>query len=364
MDLKRTPLYDKHVSLGAKIVPFAGFEMPVLYTGIKDEHSAVRNNVGLFDVSHMGEFIVSGDDAHDYLQRLTLNDVSSLAIGQAQYSAMCNENGGIMDDLIVYRFEDQYMLVVNASNLEKDYNWLHNHLSGDVLLKDGSDEIALVALQGPNARKLLETIGMNSATSLKFYHHEQVAYLGYELTLARTGYTGELGFELYGSPESIRLVWDQLLENGKSLGIQPVGLGARDTLRMEMKYCLYGNDIDETTDPYEAGLGWITKLDKGDFIGRDAIKDRKSMLSRRLVCFEMNERAVPRNGYQIFSGENIVGIVTSGTQSPSLQKGIGLAYINLPHAKSGSEIEVDIRGQRKSAVIVKPPFYKHGTVQE
>lgn len=364
MELKYSPLRDRHIALGAKMVPFAGYEMPVQYSGINAEHLAVRERAGLFDVSHMGEFIVSGVEALTFLQYVTINDVSKIDIGQAQYSAMCKDDGGIIDDLLIYRYTGHYMLVVNASNLEKDYSWLESHLIPGVKLENKSDDIALIALQGPKSREILQAIGFNHVDTIRFYHFIETQFDNRPITLARTGYTGELGFEIYGQGKTICALWDKIMEAGEPFGLLPAGLGARDTLRLEMKYYLYGNDIDEKTQPYEAGLGWITKVDKGDFVGKSVILAGKENLYRRLVCIEMTERAVPRHGYSIFSGEEEIGFVTSGTQSPSLQKGIGLAYINLPHAKPGSEIEVEIRGRRKSAIVVKPPFYKHGTVQD
>ena len=359
--IKRTSLFDKHEALDAKIVPFAGFEMPLQYEGVIKEHNAVRTTAGAFDVSHMGEFIVKGNNAEKFLNYVTINDVSKIEIGQAQYSAMCYDDGGIIDDLLIYRYNDYYMLVVNAANIEKDFNWLNEHLIDDVTLEDNSDEISLIALQGPKSREILTNISESDISDLLFYYFIEGKVAGCDVTIARTGYTGELGFEVYGNNEDIPKVWDALFNIGKPMGLVPVGLAARDTLRLEMKFCLYGNDIDKTTHPYEAGLGWITKVDKGDFIGRDAIIERKANMTRRLVCIEMLEKAIPRQGYEIFIGAEKVGYFTSGGQSPSLQKGTGLAYINRPHTKSGTEIEVEIRGKRKKAVIVKPPFYKDGT---
>lgn len=361
--MKKTSLYEKHVELNAKIVPFAGFEMPLQYEGVIKEHLAVRSTAGVFDVSHMGEFIVRGKNSEKFLNYVTINDVSKIEIGQAQYSAMCYENGGIIDDLLIYRYSDYYMLVVNAANIEKDFNWLNAHLCDEVTLENRSDEISLIALQGPKSREILLKISESDISELPFYHFIKGKVAGCAVTIARTGYTGELGFEIYGNNKDIPKVWDTLFEVGAPLGLVPVGLAARDTLRLEMKFCLYGNDIDETTHPYEAGLGWITKVDKGDFIGREAIVDRKANMSRRLVCVEMIDRAIPRQGYEIFIDDEKSGYFTSGGQSPSLQKGIGLAYIKRPYTKSGTEIEVEIRGKRKRAIIIKPPFYKKGTAQ-
>jgi len=359
--IKRTSLFSKHEALGARIVPFAGFEMPLQYEGVIIEHLAVRTTAGVFDVSHMGEFIVKGKNAENFLNFVTINDVSKIEIGQAQYSAMCYEDGGIIDDLLIYRYNDYYMLVVNASNIDKDFNWLNQHLLDDVTIENRSDEIGLIALQGPKSREILTKISESDISGLPFYYFLEGKVAGCDVTIARTGYTGELGFEIYGKNKDIPKVWDALFNIGKPMGLVPTGLAVRDTLRLEMKFCLYANDIDKTTHPYEAGLGWITKVEKGDFIGRDAIIDRKEKMTRRLVCVEMLDKAIPRQGYEIFIGAEKIGYFTSGGQSPSLQKGIGLAYINSPHTKSGTEIEVEIRGTRKKAVIVKPPFYKDGT---
>jgi aminomethyltransferase len=359
--IKRTSLFSKHETLGAKLVPFAGFEMPLQYEGVIKEHLAVRTTVGVFDVSHMGEFIVKGRNAEKFLNYVTINDVSKIEIGQAQYSAMCYDNGGIIDDLLIYRYHDYYMLVVNAANIEKDFNWLNEHLLDDVTLENRSNDISLIALQGPKSREILSQISESNINDLPFYYFIEGRIAGCDVTIARTGYTGELGFEIYGKNEDIPKVWDAIFNIGKLIGLVPTGLAARDTLRLEMKFCLYGNDIDKNTHPYEAGLGWITKVDKGDFIGREAIIDRKENMSRRLICVEMLDKAIPRQGYKIFIDAEKIGYFTSGGQSPSLQKGIGLAYINRPHTKSGTEIEVEIRDKRKKAVIVKPPFYKNGT---
>jgi len=359
--IKRTSLFSKHKALGARIVPFAGFEMPLQYEGVIKEHLAVRTTAGVFDVSHMGEFIIKGKNADKFLNYVTINDVNKIEIGQAQYSAMCYDDGGIIDDLLIYRYNDYYMLVINAANIEKDFNWLNEHLLDGVTIENRSDEIGLIALQGPKSREMLAKISESDIGNLPFYYFLEGKLAGHVVTIARTGYTGELGFEIYGNNEDIPKIWDALFNIGKPMGLVPAGLAARDTLRLEMKFCLYDNDIDKTTHPYEAGLGWITKVEKGDFIGRDAIIDRKEKMTRRLVCVEMLDKAIPRQGYEILIDAEKVGYFTSGGQSPSLQKGIGLAYINSPYTKSGTEIEVEIRGARKKAVIIKPPFYKDGT---
>lgn len=363
MEIKKSSLYQRHIDLGAKMVEFSGFMMPIQYSGITNEHNAVRTAAGMFDVSHMGEFRISGENAEPFLQFVTINDVTKLSPGQAQYSAMCYDDGGIVDDLLIYRHEEYYVLVVNAANLQKDFQWMENHLIEGVVLEDISNEVNLIALQGPKSREILQKLTNIDLQSLAFYHFTNGEVGNSTVTLARTGYTGELGYEIYGKPQDIPAIWDELLDAGHKDGLIPIGLGARDTLRLEMKYCLYGNDIDATTHPYEAGLGWITKPDKGNFVGRDAIINRKETMSRRLVCFEMTDRAIPRKGYSLYLGDKEVGYVTSGTQSPSLKKGIALGYVNRPFTKSGTEISVDIRGKHKSAVIVKPPFYKDGTVQ-
>ena len=359
--MKHTILYDKHIGFNAKMVPFAEFSMPLQYTGITDEHNAVRTSVGVFDVSHMGEFTISGNDAENFLQLLTTNDINKLAIGRAQYSTMCLENGGIIDDLVIYRFDDHYMMVVNAANIESDFQWISNKIKGDVTLRDISDETNLIAVQGPKSGGLLHGITDHNLSKLKFYHFIETNVAGYPVVLSRTGYTGELGFEIYGNDESILAIWDKLFDT-QELQVLPVGLGARDTLRMEMKYTLYGMDIDRGTTPIEAGLRWITKFDKGAFIGRQSLMDENIEYKKRLVCFEMMERAVPRHNYDIFVNEKQIGMVTSGTQSPSLNKGIGLGYVEIEYANPGTKIDIDIRGRKKSAIIMKPPLYKQGTV--
>ncbi len=362
-ELKKTALYSRHEALGAKLAPFAGYLMPIQYSGIMNEHLAVRKAGGLFDVSHMGEFLVEGSEAETFLEKITINDVSVMESGAAQYSAICNEQGFLLDDLIIYRYApDKFMVVVNAANIEKDYAWFESHCPTDVSLSNCSDEFTLIAFQGPLSREILSKVLNTSLDDLGFYKHKEMEYHGEKITVARTGYTGELGFEVYGSEKIVPQIWDAILEAGADRGVIPVGLGARDTLRLEMKYCLYGNDIDETTNPIEAGLSWITKLDKGDFVGREALLEAKANLNRRLICFELQERGIPRHGYSILhDGEN-VGVVTSGGQSPSLQKGIGLGYVRKGLTKSGTEIAIEIRGKQIPAVVVKPPFYTEGSL--
>ena len=363
--MKRTALYPKHVALGAHMTPFSGYLMPVKYTGINREHLAVREAGGLFDVSHMGEFHITGPDALAFLQMVTINDVTTLEPGQAQYSAMCYSDGGLVDDLVLYRRNDKYLMVVNAANIETDFDWLQSNLKGDVVLENASDRIALIAAQGPRSRELVSQVLKTDLSELAFYHFKVDQAYSQEVMISRTGYTGELGYELYTDPDTSQHLWDDLLTAGHEMGIQPAGLGARDTLRLEMKYALYGNDITAETNPIEAGLGWITKLDKGSFIGARILAAMKAQgPSRRLVAFEMVGRAIPRKGYSIMVDDEVVGNVSSGTQSPSLNKGIGLGYVAVPHHKVGTRIEVDIRGRSSHAVIIKPPFVKYTSLME
>ena len=359
--MKYTALYDKHLLLNAKMVSFAGYSMPLSYSSIIDEHNAVRNMIGVFDVSHMGEFKVSGPGAENFLQLITINDVKKISVGQAQYSALCQKDGGIIDDIILYRFEEYYMMVVNAANIKGDYNWLLENLKEDVDLEDISDKLHLIAVQGPNSAMMLNDILDFNINRLKYYNFTQLKYNNDFLVVSRTGYTGELGFEIYGNSESIVVLWEEIFKYEK-LKVTPVGLGARDTLRLEMNYALYGMDISRSTNPIEAGLGWITSFNKGHFIGRDALLLKKNENHKKRISFEMLERAVPRHNYDIIIDGNIVGKVTSGTQSPSLDKGIGIGYIDARYSAAGTKIFIDIRSREKLAVIVTPPFYKNGTV--
>lgn len=359
MGAKKTALYEIHQKLGAKIVEFAGFYMPIQYQGINEEHIRVRTSVGMFDVSHMGEFEFIGPKALDFLQYMTINDVSRLSIYQAQYSALCYEDGGIVDDLLIYRFPDRFIMVVNAANLEKDFDWLRQHLIDGVIMKNRSDEYSLLAVQGRKAEATLQKLTEVDLNKINTYWFTAGKLAGVEMMIARTGYTGEDGFELMFPPEHSEPVWEAIMTAGQEFDIEPIGLGARDTLRMEMKYCLYGNDIDQTTNPLEAGLGWITKLDKGDFIGRKAIQQIKDQgIQRRLVGFELEGRAIPRHGYKIFDDHNEIGTVTSGMFSPILQKPIGLGYVNIDYSRVDSKLSIDIRGRSFSARVVKTPFYK------
>ncbi|MDG1900008.1 MAG: glycine cleavage system aminomethyltransferase GcvT [Candidatus Marinimicrobia bacterium] len=353
-DSLKTTLYNYHDKLGAKLVPFAGFLMPLQYTGIIDEHKHVRSKVGLFDVSHMGEFIVSGQNAKKFLQHVTINDIEALKPGKAQYSAFCNESGGILDDLLIYDLSDHYMLVVNASNIEKNFNWLDKRLLDNVVLKDVSNEMGLLALQGPMARDVLKDF-FPHIESLKYYETLMPDSDG--TIVARTGYSGELGFEIYISNDKIIDLWNKLLSSSDF--IRPVGLGCRDSLRLEMGYCLYGHELDESINPLEAGLSWITKLDTG-FIGSESLSNLKK--EKILLPLVLKDRAIPRADYKIFDdNDKEIGFITSGAMSPSLGYGIALAYVDLPYAKDLNSFNVKIRNNTFTMDKAKLPFYKDGT---
>lgn len=360
--MKSTPFEKKHLALGAKMAEFAGYNMPISYTGINDEHEAVRKNAGVFDVSHMGEFILKGEKALDLIQRVTSNDASKLITGKAQYSCLPNEAGGIVDDLLVYCIEENkvYMLVVNASNIEKDWNWISRYNTEEVEMHNISDKTGLLAVQGPNATKILQSLTEMDILNLKYYTFVKGVFAGVEnVLISATGYTGAGGVEIYFEDKdgAADTIWDAIFETGKTQGIKPVGLGARDTLRLEMGFCLYGNDIDDTTSPLEAGLGWITKFSK-DFTAKDILEKQKAEgLKRKLVGIEMIDRGIPRHGYAIqnTAGEE-VGYVTSGTQSPSLQKAIGMGYVTTELAVPGTEIAIQVRDKQLKAKVVKIPF--------
>lgn len=343
------------------MVEFAGYHMPVSYTGINAEHEAVRKSVGVFDVSHMGEFIIRGPRAIDLVQKITSNDVSKLQIGDVQYSCLPNENGGIIDDLLVYRLqENSYMMVVNASNIEKDWDWVVKNNAFDVDLKNISDQAGLLAVQGPNALKTLQKLTDVDLSKIEYYHFARGVFGGVKnVLMSNTGYTGASGFEIYFENLHGEDLWRQIFEAGKEFHIQPVGLGARDTLRLEMGFCLYGNDIDDTTSPIEAGLGWITKFTK-DFTAKKILEGQKAKgVSRKLVGFEMMDKGIPRHGYEIVDASgNKIGVVTSGTQSPSLQKAIGMGYVPVAFSKEGSEIFVAVRGNSLKAKVVRVPFIR------
>ncbi|EON76955.1 Aminomethyltransferase (glycine cleavage system T protein) [Lunatimonas lonarensis] len=356
---KRITLHETHVSLGGKMVPFAGFEMPVRYTSDIEEHRTVREGVGVFDVSHMGEFFVRGPQALALIQRVTSNDASLLEIGQAQYSCLPNDRGGIVDDLLVYKLaEEEYMLVVNASNIEKDWDWINQHNQMGAELENRSDEISLFAVQGPKAIEALQPLTELDLGSIPFYHFKVGTFAGaQDVIVSATGYTGAGGFELYVKNDDALATWQALFESGKHLGIKPIGLGARDTLRLEMGYCLYGNDITDETSPIEAGLGWITKFSK-EFIHSEQLKEQKaSGVTRKLVGFKLTEKGIPRSHYPILdTAGNVIGEVTSGTQSPSMGIGIGLGYVESAYAKPGTPIAIGIRNKTVQAVVQKLPL--------
>ena len=366
--LKRTPLYEAHKKLGARIVDFAGWEMPVLYSGIIEEHRAIRNSVGIFDVSHMGEIEITGREAVKLLQFLTVNDVTRLNDNECQYSMMCYPDGGIVDDILVYRLSgERFMLCVNASNADKDYQWILRSLNTgraegmfrNAEVKNTSENISQISIQGKNSEPLLQKVTGDDLSVIKHNSFVFTNVDGINVLVSRTGYTGEDGFEIYFKNEYAVKIWDRLLEIGKEYDIKPVGLGARDTLRLEMKYPLYGNDISEKTTPLEAGLSWVTKFDKGNFMGRESLlKQKEGGLKKKLIGFEMTDKGIPRSHYSIFKGAEQVGEVTSGTMSPSLNKAIGVGYVKTEISDIGNEIEIDIRGNHQKAKIVSTPFYK------
>ena len=362
--LKRTPLTGAHERLGARMVPYAGFLMPVQYESITEEHRAVRERAGLFDVSHMGEFVFSGRRALEDVQRVTVNDVAALEVDQAQYSALVDEEGGIVDDCVVYRLdEERFLMVVNAANIGKDLEHVRR-VAPEAAPEDRSEAFSLLALQGPRAETILGTLTELDLGSIDFYWKQDGEVAGVPAIVSRTGYTGEDGFELYIDGPGPEHVWDALLEAGREHGLRPCGLGARDTLRLEMKYALYGNDIDETTNPYEAGLGWIVKLEKGEFVGRDALAAIRALgPDRRLVGFRVLERGFPRPGYGVALEGAEVDRVRSGTMSPTLGYGIGTTYLPGDRSAAGTALEIDIRGRPVPAEVVKTPFYAHGSLK-
>ncbi len=359
--LQNTALSAKHISLGAKMVPFAGYNMPVQYEGVNAEHETVRNAVGVFDVSHMGEFILKGDRALDLIQYVTSNDAAQLYDGRVQYSCLPNGVGGIVDDLLVYRIDEKtYMLVVNASNIEKDWNWISKHNTFGVEMKNISDRTSLLAVQGPKAMEVLQRLTDVKLDTVPYYHFVKGKFAGEEnIIISNTGYTGSGGFEIYFDNEVANKIWDSIFTAGEAFGIKPIGLGARDTLRLEMGFCLYGNDIDDTTSPIEAGLGWVTKFNK-EFIDKKFLQDQKEKgVARKLIAFEMIDRGIPRHDYEITDATGAtIGKVTSGTQAPTLQKGIGMGYVKTEIAKLDSEIFIKVRDKLLKAKIVKLPFYK------
>lgn len=367
--MKNTPLTDKHIALGAKMAEFAGYNMPISYSGIKDEHEAVRTKAGIFDVSHMGEFIVKGREAFNLVQWVTSNDVSKLKPGQAQYSCLPNLEGGIVDDLLVYRLgnelceagEEAFLLVVNASNLEKDWNWISSQNQFDTRMVNISDETGLIALQGPLAIEILSKLTTVNLKEIPYYHFAKGTVAGQDnVLISATGYTGAGGFELYARNEQITVLWEALMDAGKPAGLIPAGLGARDTLRLEMGFCLYGNDINDLTSPLEAGLGWITKTDKGAFIGLDKIRSlKKAGIQKKLVGFIVDDRRVARHGYKVFDqSEQEIGEVTSGTMSPSLNSSIGMAYVPVEFSTVGTPLKISLGSKFVDAHVSSLPFYK------
>ncbi len=361
--MKKLTLNDQHIAMGGKMVPFTGFDMPVQFEGVNAEHETVRNAVGVFDVSHMGEFLISGPTALELIQKITTNDASKLTVGRAQYSCMPNGKGGIIDDLIIYRIKDeQYLLVVNASNIDKDWEWISSHNSMDADMRNLSDDYSLLAIQGPKAVEAMQSLSSIDLAAIKYYHFEVADFAGIPHTIiSATGYTGSGGFEIYCKNDEVEQVYMKVLEAGAEYGIKPIGLAARDTLRLEMGFCLYGNDIDDTTSPLEAGLGWITKFTK-DFVDADFLaKQKEEGIKRKLIAFEMMDRGIPRQGYKIQDADgNEIGNVTSGTMSPSMKVGIGLGYVTKTLSALDSEIYINIREKGVKAKIVKLPFYKKG----
>jgi aminomethyltransferase len=359
--MKSIALSEKHVALGAKMIEFAGYNMPVSYSGLNDEHATVRNGVGVFDVSHMGEFILKGENALDLIQRVTSNDAAVLTDGKAQYSCLPNGKGGIVDDLLVYRIDERtYMLVVNASNIDKDWNWISSHNTKGVEMKNISDRTSLLAIQGPKAIDTLQKLTSVKLADIPYYSFTKGVFAGCEnVVISNTGYTGAGGFEIYFDNEHANKIWDAIFEAGAAFGIKPIGLGARDTLRLEMGFCLYGNDIDDTTSPLEAGLGWITKFTK-DFTDKDFLLAQKEKgVTKKLVGIEMIDRGIPRHGYPIVDAAgNNIGLVTSGTQSPTLNKAIGMGYVRTDLAKADTEIYIQIRDKNIKAKVAKIPFLK------
>lgn len=367
--MKNTPLTEIHIGLGAKMAEFAGYNMPISYAGIKEEHHAVRTGVGVFDVSHMGEFVIKGKNAAQLIQYVTTNDVNNLEIFEAQYSCMPNGKGGIVDDLLVYRLpedncaegEQAFLLVVNASNIEKDWNWIKQHNSFDVHMSNISEKTGLLAIQGPKTAEALQSLTDIDLSDIKYYTFRKGTFAGIpNAIISATGYTGSGGFEIYVDNEHLAKLWNAVFEAGKPFNIQPIGLGARDTLRLEMGFCLYGNDIDDTTSPMEAGLGWITKLNKGEFVDADFLRAQKENgVSRKLVGFTLEERRVPRHGYPIEdTNGQVIGVVTSGTQSPSMGYPIGMGYVTTANSKAGTQIFIDVSGKKLPATVTKIPFYK------
>jgi len=356
--MQKTPLNQLHKEMGAKMTDFGGWEMPVEYSGIIEEHKAVRNQCGLFDVSHMGEIIVSGKNASESLQQIITNDMQKLEVGKILYTPMCNENGGIIDDLLVYCLKDnEYLLVVNASNIEKDFNWIKENILDKTVAENFSDKYAMIALQGPESKKILTQLTDIDLNSLDYYKFRQAKAAGIEMIISRTGYTGELGYELYFETEEAKNVWKQILDAGSDFGIKACGLGARDTLRLEKMYALYGNDIDQNTNPYEANMGWTVAINKGYFIGREKLINIKAnCCPRKLTPLKITGRGVARHGHEVYIGDEKIGEVTSGSYSPTLEQGIAMAYLKSEHTASGTEVEIKVRSRKVKAKVIKGPF--------
>ena len=362
--MKKTPLYKKHIECNGKMVEFADFIMPIQYSSIIKEIKAVRNSVGLFDVSHMGEIEVSGVDALDFVNWITTNDVSSLKTWQIQYTTMLYPDGGIVDDLLVYRLPERFLLVVNASNHNKDVEWIRENKKGDIDIKDRADDYFQIALQGPEAEKIIKRIIKGDPAKIKFYWATEEEIEGNKVILSRTGYTGEDGFEIYGNPSSGPEIWDILMEEGEKEDIIPCGLGARDILRLEMGYCLYGNDITKDTTPLEAGLSWLLKMENSEFIGKESlVKQKKEGITRRLVGIQIKDRTIPRHGYLIYKDGNRIGEITSGSHSPILNHPIAMGYVDKPYNKKGTIIEIEVRDRLIEAEVVSLPFWKNGTLK-
>ncbi|MGR6902959.1 glycine cleavage system aminomethyltransferase GcvT [Lysinibacillus capsici] len=361
-ELKRTPLFEEYAKYGAKTVDFGGWELPVQFSSIKEEHDAVRNRAGLFDVSHMGEILVTGPDALGFLQNLLSNDVSKIVDGQAQYTAMCYEDGGVVDDLLTYKLADNhYLLCVNAANIEKDYDWMmENQHQYDVTIDNQSDAYAQIALQGPLAEEVLQSLTSADVSAIKFFRfQENVEVAGHKVLVSRSGYTGEDGFELYGAPEDIKALWGKILEAGQEKGVVPAGLGCRDTLRFEAGLPLYGQELSATISPLEAGIGFAVKLNKEGFIGHEAlVAQKENGLPRKLVGIEMIDKGIPRHGYKVFKDGQEIGEVTTGTQLPSSKRNVGHALIDSQFATIGTELEIEIRGKHLKVITVETPFYK------
>ncbi|HPR64194.1 MAG TPA: glycine cleavage system aminomethyltransferase GcvT [Thermoanaerobaculia bacterium] len=358
--MNHTPLFEEQVRLGGRMVEFAGFMMPVQFSGLVDEHMAVRTAAGVFDVSHMGEVEVKGPEAFEFVQSITTNDVSKLSVGRAHYTSMLTERGTFVDDLLVYMLaEDHFFLVINAANAPKDIQWMRDHNPMGAVIEDRCAAYAQIAVQGPNTEAILQPMVEADLPAVKYYRFTIAKVIGREAIVSRTGYTGEDGFEIYCSPEDAAPIYRELFTHGKSQGLKPCGLGARDTLRLEACMALYGNDIDDAHTPWEAGLDWIVKIDKGDFIGRPALQEQKETgITRKLVGFEMIDKGIARHGYPVVIGDEVTGEVTSGTQLPFVGKAMGMAYVPVAHTEPGTEILIDIRGRRLKARVVPMPFYK------